>query len=263
MIVTSHETLLVEVSDGIGVITLNRPRALNALNAQLFGEFAMALDEISKNPEVRVLIVTGSGSKAFAAGGDIVYMQPLTSLEAREFVMSIRETLLRLENLSIPTIAAINGMTLGGGCELAMAFDLRIAEEHAVFGQPEINLGIIPGAGGTQRLPRLIGMTRAKELVFLGETITADEAYRIGLVNMVVPTGTALEKAKEVAWKLMNKSAAALRMAKASMNVGIQLDIGSALAYEAECFSGLFATEDQKEGMLAFMEKRKPEFKGR
>ncbi|NPV91176.1 MAG: hypothetical protein HPY50_10445 [Firmicutes bacterium] len=259
----NYETIILEISDGVATITLNRPRALNALNAQLFGEFDQALGEVTANPEARVLIVTGSGGKAFAAGGDIVFMQPLTSLQAREFVMSIRDTMLKLENLPIPTIAAINGMTLGGGNELAMGFDLRIAEEQAVFGQPEINLGIIPGAGGTQRLPRLVGMTRAKELVFLGETINAQEAYRIGLVNLVVPTGTALEKAGEIAKKLIAKSAVALKIAKSSMNVGIQLDIGSALTYEAECFSGLFATEDQKEGMLAFMEKRKPAYKNR
>jgi enoyl-CoA hydratase len=261
--ITSYETILLDISDGIATITLNRPKALNALNARLFGELAQALNEVAATDGVRVLIVTGSGGKAFAAGGDIVFMQPLKVMEAREFVMSIRDTLLKLENLPIPTIAAINGMTLGGGNELAMGFDFRIAEEQAVFGQPEINLGVIPGAGGTQRLPRLVGMTRAKEMVFLGEAITAQEAYRIGLVNMVVPTGTALEKAREVAGRLIAKSAVALKIAKSCLNVGIQLDLASALTYEAECFSGLFSTEDQKEGMLAFMEKRKPAYKNR
>lgn len=251
------------MADGIGVITLNRPKALNALNAQLFAEFGRAIDEMAENEEVRVIIVTGSGSKAFAAGADISFMYPLNALEAREFVMSIRDTLLKLENLPKPTIAAINGLALGGGNELAMTFDLRIAEEHARFGQPEVNLGIIPGAGGTQRLPRLVGLTRAKELVFLGDSITAEEAYRIGLVNQVVPTGTSLEKAKEVARKLIAKGPLALKMAKVAINVGTQLDLASALSYEAECISLLFASEDQKEGMQAFMERRPPQFKGK
>lgn len=258
----NYETLLVEVAERIAVITLNRPRALNALNAQVFAELRGVVEKLASDREARAVIITGSGEKAFAAGGDIAFMQPLTAQESREFVLAVKETLLRLENLPQPTIAAINGMALGGGCELAMTCDLRIAEEHAILGQPEINLGIIPGAGGTQRLPRLVGMTRAKELVLLGEPINAQEAYRIGLVNMVVPRGAALEKAKEVARKLMAKSPVALKMAKASLNVGAQLDLNSALAYEIECFSHLFSTEDQKEGMRAFLEKRPARFIG-
>lgn len=258
-----YETLLVSIEDNIAVITLNRPKALNALNAQLYLEFGRAVEELARNEEVRAIIVTGSGEKAFAAGADITYMYPLNTMESRKFVMTVRDILLRFENLPLPTIAAVNGMALGGGCELAMCCDLRIAEEHAVFGQPEINLGIIPGAGGTQRLPRLVGAARAKELVFLGNSISAAEAHRIGLVNLVVPSGTSREKAKKMAGKLAAKSPLALGMAKAAINVGTQLDLNAGLAYEAECFSSLFSTEDQKEGMKAFMEKRPAQFKGK
>ncbi len=258
-----YETILVDIDQGVAVITLNRPKALNALNAQLYTEFGQASDELAKNDEVRAIIVTGSGTKAFVAGADITYMYPLNAVQSRSFVMIAREITTRFENLPIPTIAAVNGMALGGGCELAMCCDLRIAEEQAVFGQPEINLGIIPGAGGTQRLPRLVGATRAKELIFLGGSISAAEAHRIGLVNMVVPTGTALEEAKKIARRLVAKGPVALTMAKAAINTGTQLDLNSGLAYEVECFSSLFSTEDQKEGMKAFMEKRPAQFTGR
>ncbi|NPV93192.1 MAG: crotonase [Firmicutes bacterium] len=258
-----YETLLVEITDGTAVITLNRPKALNALNAKLYSELGQVTDELAANDEVKAIIVTGSGDKAFAAGADIVYMYPLNSIECRKFVMQVKDVLLKFENLPKPTIAAVNGMALGGGCELAMCCDLRIAEEQAIFGQPEINLGIIPGAGGTQRLPRLVGAARAKELVYLGGSINAAEAHRIGLVNMVVPTGGALEQAKKIAGKLAAKGPLALAAAKAAVNVGTQLDLASGLTYEAECFSGLFATEDQKEGMKAFMEKRPAAFKGK
>lgn len=258
-----YQTLLVDTADHIAVITLNRPKALNALNPQMFRELGQVTEELAQNQEVRAVILTGSGEKAFAAGADITYMYPLNSLESRRFVMSVRDILLRFENLPVPTIAALNGMTLGGGLELAMCCDLRIAEEQVVLGQPEINLGIIPGAGGTQRLPRLVGAGRAKEMVFLGGNIDAAEAYRIGLVNMVVPPGCALDKAKKVAARLAAKGPVALSMAKAAINVGLQLELGAALTYEAECFSGLFSTEDQKEGMKAFMEKRPAQFKGK
>jgi enoyl-CoA hydratase len=258
-----YETLLVEIAGGTAVITLNRPKALNALNAKLYSELGQVTDELAANDEVKAIVITGSGDKAFAAGADIVYMAPLNSLECRKFVMSVKDILLKFENLPKPTIAALNGMALGGGCELAMCCDLRIAEEQAVFGQPEINLGIIPGAGGTQRLPRLVGAAKAKELVYLGGSINAAEAHRIGLVNMVVPTGTSLEKARQIAGKLASKGPVALAAAKAAINVGTQVDLAAGLTYEAECFSSLFATEDQKEGMKAFMEKRPAEFKGR
>jgi enoyl-CoA hydratase len=258
-----YEMLLVDIDQGAAVITLNRPKALNSINEQLVVELGMASDELAKNEEVRAIILTGGGGKAFAAGGDVAYMAPLDAMQARRFIMLLRDTLFRFENLPLPTIAAVNGMALGGGCELAMCCDLRIAEEQAIFGQPEISLGIIPGAGGTQRLPRLVGAGRAKEMVYLGGNISAAEAHRIGLVNKVVPTGTALEEAKKIAQKLAAKGAVALQMAKAAINVGNQLDLNSGLTYEAECFSALFSTEDQKEGMKAFMEKRPAQFRGR
>ena len=258
-----YETLLVEIVEDTAIITLNRPKALNALNIQFYTEFSQVTDEIARNDQVKAVIVTGSGDKAFATGVDITYMYPLDVLESRQFVMTVKDILLRFENLVKPTIAAINGIALGAGFELAMCCDLRIAEEQAVFGQLEINLGIIPGSGGTQRLPRLVGVARAKELIFLGGNINAAEAYRIGLVNKVVPTSAALDRSKQIARRLAAKGSVAISMAKTAINVGTQLNLAAGLTYESECFSSLFATEDQKEGMKAFMEKRPAEFKGK
>jgi enoyl-CoA hydratase len=210
-----------------------------------------------------VVILTGSGEKAFVAGSDIVEMQPQSSMEISSFVEKGRKASDRIYTLSKPVIAAINGYALGGGCELTMCCDLRIASENARFGQPEINVGVIPGAGGTQRLARLIGMTRAKELIYTGDMIDAATALNIGLVNKVVPLDSLMTEAKELAKKLLTKSGRILSLAKASVTNGAGMSLPDALDYEAQCFALCFAAEDQKEGMKAFMEKRKAEFKNR
>jgi len=259
----TYNTLLYEKEDGIGIITINRPEELNAQNSEMLAELTALLTDVEVDNEVRVIIITGSGDKAFIAGSDVREMLPKTSITIREFHIANRMLLEKLERLPKPVIAAVNGFALGGGCELAMSCDLRIAAENARFGQPEINLGIIPGAGGTQRLVRLVGMTKAKELIYTGDLIDAKTALSIGLVNKVVPQSDLMSEAKAMAQKLLTKSSAALSLAKAAINAGWQMNLPSGLDLEMQCFSLCFATEDQKEGMSAFIEKRKPHFKGR
>jgi enoyl-CoA hydratase len=257
---TSYETLLFEKKDRIGTITFNRPKALNAMNRQVFSELSRVLDDVREDREVRVVIMTGQGTKSFIAGTDITEMQHLTPSQAREFALLARNAIDKIENLEKPVIAAINGFALGGGCEIALACDLRIAAENARLGQPEITLGIIPGSGGTQRLQRLIGIPRAKELIFTGEVIDAQTALQIGLVNRVVPLSSLLEEAGKLAKKMVDLGGIALGLAKAAMNLGARVGLGEALQYEIECFSQCFATRDQKEGMAAFLQRRKPHF---
>jgi enoyl-CoA hydratase len=259
----TYNTLLYEKEDGIGIVTINRPASLNALNGEVYTELYELFEEIEKDDEVRVVILTGSGEKAFVAGSDIVEMAPQSSMEISSFVEKGRKASDRIYTLSKPVIAAINGYALGGGCELTMCCDLRIASENARFGQPEINVGVIPGAGGTQRLSRLIGMTRAKELLYTGDMIDASTALNIGLVNKVVPLDSLMTEAKELAKKLLTKSGRILSLAKAAVTSGASMSLSDALDYEARCFALCFATEDQKEGMKAFMEKRKAEFKNK
>lgn len=259
----AYNTLLYEKESGLGIITLNRPKDLNALNSELLGELCRLLDEIAADEATRVVIVTGGGDKAFVAGSDVKEMQPKTSLTIRDFVLANRLALEKIERLPKPVIAAINGYALGGGCELAMSCDLRIASDNARFGQPEINLGIIPGAGGTQRLTRLIGMAKAKELIFTGDMIDAATALSLGLVNKVVPQVSLMAEAKALGSKLASKSGAALALAKAAVNSAWQTTLATGLDMEMQNFSLSFATEDQKEGMSAFIEKRKPQFKGK
>jgi len=259
----AYNTLLYEKENGLSIITLNRPKDLNALNSELLGELCSLLDEIAADESARVVIITGSGDKAFVAGSDVKEMQPKTSVTIREFVLANRLALEKIERLPKPVIAAINGYALGGGCELALACDLRIAAETARFGQPEINLGIIPGAGGTQRLTRLIGMAKAKELIFTGDMIDAGTALSLGLVNKVVPQASLLAEAKALGAKLAAKSGTALALAKAAINSAWQTTLATGLDMEMQNFSLAFATEDQKEGMSAFIEKRKPQFKGK
>jgi enoyl-CoA hydratase len=259
----TYKTLLYEKADGIGIVTINRPESLNALNGEVFTELYELFQEIEHDAEVRVVILTGSGQKAFVAGSDIVEMQPQSSVEVNSFVEEVRKASDRIYNLSKPTIAAINGYALGGGCELAMCCDLRIASEKARFGQPEINLAVIPGGGGTQRLTRLIGMTRAKELLYTGDMIDAQTALSMGLVNKVVPLDSLMNEAKEMAKKLLTKSGRILSLIKTAVNSGANMSLPDALDLEAQCFALCFATEDQKEGMKAFMEKRKAVFKNK
>jgi enoyl-CoA hydratase len=259
----SYNTLLYQKEEGIGIVTINRPKALNAANSEVNSELFRLFEEIEADAEVRVVILTGAGDRAFMAGADIVEMSSLDAVGSAKFALGARKANDRIYNLSKPVIAAIAGFALGGGCELALACDLRIAAENARFGQPEITVGIIPGGGGTQRLPRLIGMGRAKELVYTGDMIDAQAALSMGLVNKVVPNDKLMEEAKNMAKKLISRSGRILTLAKQAINTGASLDLASALDFEAQCFSLCFETEDQKEGMKAFMEKRKAAFKNK
>lgn len=258
-----YRTILYKKEKGIGVVCINRPQALNALNSEVFSELYHVFNEIGADSEVKVVIITGAGDKAFVAGTDVTEMKSRSSSEIRDFAMAARKASEAIYNLEKPVIAAINGFALGGGLELAMVCDLRICSENAEFGQPEINLGLIPGGGGTQRLTRLVGMTKAKELLFTGDMIDAQTAVDIGLVNKVVPAGKLMDEAKALAQKLLDKGAVALRLLKTAINRGTNMDLVSALDFEAECFAMCFSTDDQKEGMNAFIEKRKPKFKGK
>jgi enoyl-CoA hydratase len=258
-----YNNLLYQKEDGIGIVTINRPKALNAANSEVWSELFQLFEEIEAAPEVRVVILTGSGDRAFMAGADIVEMSSLDAMGGAKFCLSARKALDRIYTLSKPVIAAVNGYALGGGCELAIACDLRIAAENARFGQPEITVGIIPGGGGTQRLPRLIGMARAKELVYTGDMIDAQTALNMGLVNKVVPADKLMEEARAMAKKLLSRSGRILSLAKQAINSGMNMDLPSGLDFEAQCFSLCFETEDQKEGMKAFTEKRKATFKNK
>lgn len=258
----AYETILVEIEEGIATLTLNRPKVLNALNDQVFNELAEAASTLAADPSVRVLIITG-GKKVFAAGADIGQMASSTAVDVTTSDRPSHRAFNIIENMPKPVIAAIAGYALGGGCELTLVADVRIAADNAQFGLPEIKLGILPGAGGTQRLPRLIGAGRAKELIFGGDFISAEEAWRIGLVNKIVPADQLFVEAKKMAKRFSDRGAVALRLAKASVNEGLRVDLEAGLQYEHKCFSLLFATEDQKEGMKAFLEKRPANFQGR
>ena len=258
-----YTNLLYEKENGIGIITINRPKALNALNAATVNELDDLLDAVAKDQEVKTVIVTGGGEKSFVAGADIAEMQSLGAVEGRAWGKLGQAVFTKLENLPQPVIAAVNGFALGGGCELAMACDIRIASEKAKFGQPEVSLGITPGFGGTQRLPRLVGKGRAKELLFTADLIDAAEAYRIGLVNKVTAPEELMNTAKALAQKIMSRAQAAVQLCKAAVNEGMDTDLDTGIAYEAEVFGLCFATADQKEGMSAFVEKRKPGFTGK
>jgi enoyl-CoA hydratase len=254
----AFENIIFEKDGNIAVITFNRPEAMNALNIKTRAEFAQAVKEVEEDEAIKVLILTGSG-KAFVAGSDIKEFHATTPFAAHNIVRlgSIVEKLMK------PVIAAVNGFCLGGGCEIAMACDLIIASEKAKFGQPEINLGIIPGGGGTQRLPRLIGACRAKELIFTGDIIRAEEADRLGLVNRVVPMDELMTVAREIAAKIASKSQAALKLAKQAINKGMQTSLQDGLDYEYEMYALALSLEDKAEGVNAFLEKRAPKFVGR
>lgn len=256
------ETLLVTVEDGIGIMQINRPKALNAVNAKLLEEAIVALTELENNPEVKAIIVTG-GEKVFAAGADIKGFMNYTPIQARDFIDKVHLVMNKLEDNHKPVVAAICGFALGGGTELTLACDVRVAAENATFGLPEVNLGILPGGGGTQRLSRIVGIGRAKELILTGDFIDGKRAYEIGLVNYVVPADQVMETAKKVAKKLAKKPPLAIRLAKSCINQSMNADIKTGLRLEQEAFSLLFGTEDQKECMAAFAENRKANIKGR
>lgn len=258
----AYELIQLIVENGIATITLNRP-PMNPLNTQVVRELALAADEIQADPSVKAVIITGAGDRAFAAGADISEMINFSPLEAYSFCQSFRTAFSKIENLEKPVIAAINGAAFGGGCELALCCDFRLAADTAKFGQPELNLGVIPGAGGTQRLSRLLGVAKAKELIFLGDIFDAAAAEKIGLVNKVIPAASLQEEARKFAERLASKPAAAMKMAKAAINNGVDLDITTALTLEIQNFTIAFASDDRKEGMGAFVEKRKPNFTGK
>jgi enoyl-CoA hydratase len=250
------ENLLLDVSEGIATVTINRPAALNAMTRATLEELEQVISEIGRNPEIRVAILTGAGSKAFVAGADIAALRDMNSSQARDLALLAHRTYTAIEQSSKPFIAAVNGYALGGGCELSMACDMRIASENAKFGQPEINIGILPGFGGTQRLPRLVGKGLALEIILSGDMVDATEALRIGLVNRVVPQSELAEVARQLARKIAAKGRIAIQLCKAAVGNGLEMDLTKACAYEAELFGYSFSTADQKEGMSAFLEKR-------
>jgi len=255
----SYTNIHVAKKNGIGTITMNRPTVLNALDRDTIEELTMAVHDLECDATIHVAILTGK-DKAFIAGADIKQMQSMTPLEAEAFATTGHQLLRNIENSRLPYIAAVNGYALGGGCEIMMACDIILASTTAKIGQPEINLGIHPGFGGTQRLPRLVGVTKAKELLLTGDAIDAAEAARIGLVNKVVEPDKLLEETERLAQKIAAKSGIQTRFIKTLVNTGVNIDLPSACTLEISLFSTGFSTQDQKEGMAAFLEKRKPLF---
>lgn len=256
------ETLLVERDGPVVILTANRPKVLNALNATMVGELERATRELAHDSSVRCLILTGAGDKAFIAGADISELAELTPSAAWQLARRGQRVCDQIEQMGKPVIAAIKGFALGGGCEIAMAATLRIAADTARLGQPEINLGLFPGYGGTQRLPRLIGKGRALELMLTGQRITADEAWRLGLVNRVLPAASVMDAARALARELAGKPPLAVRYLLEAVNAGLDRPLADAVQHEAALFGLVAATEDMHEGTRAFLEKRKPEFKG-
>ena len=250
------ENLKLDLENHVLIVTMNRPKALNALNNQTLDELQMVFDYVSKENDIYGVIITGEG-RGFVAGADIVQMQPYRSEQGRDYAGYAQATFNKIEALNKPVIAAVNGFALGGGCELSMACDIRLASEKARFGQPEVGLGITPGFSGTQRLPRRVGVAKAKELIFSGKQIGAEEAKRIGLVNEVYAAEELLNKAVEMAKSFTANAPIAVKYSKACIDRGMQMDIDNGIALENELFAMCFATEDQKEGMGAFLEKRK------
>ena len=251
------KNVILEKEGHLAIVTMNRPKALNALNSETLKDLEAVITDLENDNDIYAVILTGAGEKSFVAGADIAEMKDLDEKQGQEFGKLGNDVFLRLENLNKPVIAAINGFALGGGCEISMACDIRIASETALFGQPEVGLGITPGFCGTQRLARIVGLGIAKELIYTAKNIKADEAYRIGLVNKVVPLENLMDEAKKMASKIIANAPVAVRLCKDAINRGMQVSIDKAVAIEEEDFGKCFATEDQKEGMSAFLEKRK------
>lgn len=258
----SYETIRVERRGAVAILTINRPEKRNALNIQTRAEGAAALDQLSQDDSVRVAVLTGAGDKAFIAGADIAEFAERTAISQRD-VMLQRGLFNSIDTFPKPIIAMVNGYCLGGGCEVALACDLRIASDKASFGQPEINLGIIPGGGGTQRLTRLVGEGKAMEMILTGEIIDAQTAFAIGLVNHVVPADQLESKTLEIANRIAEKSPVALRLAKEAVKIAARSNLDEGLRREVDLFALCFSSEDKDEGVRAFLEKRKAEFKGR
>jgi enoyl-CoA hydratase len=260
----SYANILLEQPEpGVRLLAVNRPKALNALNGDTLDEIAAAVAAVGQDPDARVLLVTGAGDKAFVAGADIAQMQSFGPAEAQAFSEKGHRTFRLLEQLPVPAIALVNGYALGGGCELALACDWIVASERAAFGQPEVNLGVVAGFGGTQRLPRLIGRARAMELLVTGRMVKADEALRIGLVNQIVAPERLLPTGLELARTVAAKGPVAVRLTKQIVQRGQDMDLSNACQQEAYAFALTCATADQKEGMRAFLEKRPAKFTGR
>ncbi len=251
--------ILLEKKGNIAVATINRPKALNALNSEVLTDLAELVEVVTADEEIRALVLTGSGEKAFVAGADIGEMSTLTPAEGTAFGKHGNDVFRAIETMPIPTIAAINGFALGGGCELAMSCDIRICADTAVFGQPEVGLGITPGFGGTQRLARLVSPGMAKQLIYTAKNIKADEAYRIGLVNAVYPLDELMAQAEKLAETIAKNAPIAVRACKKAINDGLQVDMDQAIVMEEDLFGSCFKTADQIEGMSAFLEKRKHE----
>lgn len=257
------EFITYEQEGFVGVVTINRPKALNALNSGVLEELEATFDQVDLET-TRVIILTGAGTKSFVAGADIAEMSTLTKEEGEAFGKKGNDVFRKIETFPLPVIAAVNGFALGGGCEISMSCDIRICSENAVFGQPEVGLGITPGFGGTQRLARIIGVGKAKEMIYSASNIKAEEAYRIGLVNAVYSQEELMDMAKKLANKIARNAPIAVRACKSAMNEGLDVDMDKAIVVEEKAFGSCFETEDQVEGMKAFLEKRKVEgFKNR
>jgi enoyl-CoA hydratase len=259
----NYQNLLIEKKDNIAIVKINRPDKMNALNSQTMSEIKSAFTELKSDSEIFVVIVTGSGEKAFVAGADIAELHKLDVITGKTFAENGQDIFNLIENLDKPVIAAVNGFALGGGCELALACHIRVASENAKFGQPEVNLGIIPGYGGTQRLTRLINSGRAMEYILTGDMIDANEALRLGLVNKVYPQSELMNKVLEMAKKIVAKGQQAIRLSVKAVNMVDEVSGKEGLNYEASLFSLACGTEDFKEGTKAFLEKRKPDFKNK
>lgn len=258
----AYNTLLYEESGGIATVTINRPKSLNALNTELIGELGGLLDSIAGNEDIRVLIFTGAGEKAFVAGADISELSQFNTLQGKYFAHQGHQCLNKIQNLAIPVIAAVNGFALGGGLELSLACDFIYASENAKFGLPEITLGLIPGFGGTQRLARIIGKNMAKEMIFTGKTVSAEEAREIGFVNKVLQADKLMEETQKTAKNIAAKGKVSLNAAKEAINRGMDVDLATACGIEIDAFSICLSSDDAREGTSAFLEKRKPDFKG-
>lgn len=259
-ILLEFKHLIIKKENNVAILSINRPEAMNSLSTEVLKELSVAVDRVKDDDEVFVLVITGEG-KAFVAGADIAEMSGMNSVQARTFAEAGLNTFRKIESMEKPVIAAVNGFALGGGCELAMACDIRIASKKAKFGQPEVGLGVTPGFGGTVRLSRLVGIAKAKELIFTGNIIKADEAMDIGLVNKVTEPESLIEEAMEMANKIAQNAQLAVRYSKQAINRSYDVDIETGMEIERNLFGLCFSTEDQKEGMKAFGEKRKPEFK--
>ena len=259
----SREIVIVQEEGAVATLLLNRPSALNAINAELLLALREALEGLGKRPEIRVVIITGAGEKAFSAGSDLRERLTLSPDQVKEFILSMRKTFVAIEELNKPVIAAINGLAVGGGAEMSLACDLRILSETAKMGFPETKLAIIPGGGGTQRLPRLVGKGKAKELIFTGRRISAQEALQIGLANKVCAPAELMEECRALAALICEAGPLALGLAKEAINLGLETDLNTGLSIENNAYWATLPTEDRTEGLVAFQEKRKPVYKGK